>query len=497
MGVILIAALIGAIAFALSPKWPFSQAQVLENLQEAGNGQVVVRSFQKTYFPAPGCILEGVVLHRGPAEAKPLITIDKLIVRGSYHGLLLQHVSRIIAEGMRITIPAFGTAEAFHTTPSKITVDAIVANGTTLEFISRDPDKKPLTFDIHEAFLQNVGWNGPLKYRVKVHNPEPPGEVTAEGKFGVWNLNNAGETPLSGQYEFEQADLSVYDGISGTLSSKGKFEGKLAHVDISGTTDTPDFKVKGSSHSVQLTTNFDAYVDATRGDTFLKRVTADFWKTRILASGSIAGSANGKGKAALIDLKSSKARIEDLLRLFVEAKQSPMSGVVTLQAHVEIPSGPQDFLKKVKLRGAFGVQGGTFAESTQEDVDKLSAGARGEKDRTDPETVLTDLKGQVTLLGGTARFSDLSFGVPGASAHLQGTYNLINEKIDLRGQMAVDSKISNTTDGSKAFLLKVIEPFFKKKRKGEIVPVKIGGTYGHPTFGLDLQDKKAQKAPTP
>jgi hypothetical protein len=135
--------------------------------------------------------------------------------------------------------------------------------------------------------------------------------------------------------------------------------------------------------------------------------------------------------------------------------------------------------------------------STQEGVNKLSAGALGEKDPVDPETVLTDLTGQVNLLGGTAHFSDLAFNVPGASARVHGTYNLLDHKIDLRGQMQVDSKISNTETGTKAFLLKMMEPFFKKKNKGEIVPVRISGNYEHPTFGLDLNDRKAQRVPDP
>ena len=175
-----------------------------------------------------------------------------------------------------------------------------------------------------------------------------------------------------------------------------------------------------------------------------------------------------------------------------------MSGSITLQANVEIPPGQEEFLKKIKLRGKFGVAGGTFSKSsTQEGVNKLSAGARGEKDTSDPETAVTDLKGQVSLEEGVGTFSDLSFGVPGANASMHGTYNLLNEKIDLRGQMQVQSKISNTESGTKAFLLKMMEPFFKKKKKGEIVPVRISGTYGHPTFGLSLNDKNAQNVPDP
>jgi len=227
-------------------------------------------------------------------------------------------------------------------------------------------------------------------------------------------------------------------------------------------------------------------------------VDAHFLKTHIVAQGSIAKSPNGKGKTALIDLTSSNARIENILQLFVKVDRAPISGSVTLRAKAEIPPGHRRFLEKVKLRGSFGIGAGIFSKpSTQEGVNELSAGARGEKDSADPETVLTDLTGQAVLEEGTAKFSDLSFGVPGAAARMHGTYNLISHKIDLRGQMQVDSKISNTTSGAKALLLKVMEPFFKKRHNGEVVPVRISGTYEHPTYGLDLNDKTAQEVPPP
>ena len=149
-----------------------------------------------------------------------------------------------------------------------------------------------------------------------------------------------------------------------------------------------------------------------------------------------------------------------------------MSGNVTLQTHVEIPPGKEEFLKKIKLCGSFGIAGGTFSKpSTQQGIDKSERrGARRKRSTLDPETVLTDLTGRVDLQRGISTFSDLSFGVPGADARVHGTYNLLNERIDLRGQMQVQSRISNTEKGSKAFLLKMMEPFFKKRKKGEIVP---------------------------
>jgi hypothetical protein len=473
--------------------WPFQQKPVVQSLEEASDSKLSIRAFHRTYFPFPGCVLEGLQFNHGSNASQPLITIERLIIRGSYSGILFRRLTRITAEKMHILIPAFGSGETFHTTPSKITIDEIVANGTVLEFASSKADQQPLRFDIHDALLRDVGWNGALRYSVKVHNPEPPGEITASGKFGVWNINDPGQTPVSGEYKFDQADLSVYHGIAGTLSSGGKFSGVLAHIDIAGSTATPDFAVQSGGHRVQLTTEFSAYVDATRGDTFLKRVDAHFWRTHVVAQGSIAGSSGAPGKTALIDLNATDGRIEDILRLFVKADRPPMSGSVTLHAKTEIPPGERPFLQKVKLRGGFGVEAGSFAKPTQESVNKLSAGAEGEKDTSDPETVLTDLAGQVALVDGTAKFSDLSFGIPGAVSRLDGTYNLISHKVDLHGRLRVDTKISNTTTGAKAILLKVMDPFFKKKPKGEVLPVRITGTYEHPSFGLDFYDKAAQK----
>ena len=497
---LVVAAALCAVLLLWVELWPFQQKSVVQNLEEASDSKLRLRAFYRTYFPFPGCVLEGLEFNHGSNTSKPLITIEKLIIRGSYFGILSRRLTRITAENMHVFIPPFGSGQTFHTTPSKITIDEIVANGAVLEFALSKPDKQPLRFEIHEALLRDVGWKGALSYRVRVRNPEPPGEITASGNFGVWNINHPGQTPVSGEYKFDQADLSVYHGIAGTLSSVGKFGGMLAHIDIAGSTDTPDFEVQSGGHRVPLTTEFSAYVDATHGDTFLKHVDAHFWRTQVVAEGSIKESPGDHSKTALIDLTVRNGRIEDILGLFVKAKRAPMSGSVTLQARTEIPAGERPFLERVKLRGGFGVGAGSFSKlDTQERVNKLSAGAGGEKDDSDPETVLTDLTGRVTLEDGTARFSDLSFGVPGATSRVHGTYSLISHKIDLHGQLQVDTKISNTTGGAKAVLLKMMDPFFKKKRKGEVLPVRISGTYEHPSFGLDFYDSDAQKmsAPTP
>jgi AsmA-like C-terminal region len=483
--------------FVVHCYWPFKQAIVIQDLEEASDSKIQVRSFQRMYFPYPGCVLEGVVFLHG-SVAQPLITIERLTIQSTYIRVLSRHVNSINAEAMQVFIPAAGTRQAFHTKPSTITVGEIVADGSVVEFASGEPNKAPLRFDIHSASLRDVGWGGPLNYRITVRNPEPPGEVTASGQFGVWSERDPAQTPISGEYKFEKADLGVYGGIAGTLSSTGKFAGRLGHLNISGTTDMPDFEVKHGRHPVRLVTAFDAYVNGMNGDTFLNRVDANFGKTHIVARGSIAKTENGKGKTAQFHLTSDAGRIEDILGLFVKAPRSPMSGPLKAQASVTIPPGNHPFLEKVRLLGTFGIGGAEFSkQSTQEDVNKLSANACGEKNSEDPETILTDLKGKVTLEGGVATFADMSFDVPGAAARMHGTYDVINHKVDLHGQMHVLTKISNITSGAKALLLKIMDPFFKKRKKGEILPVRISGTYEKPSFGLDLNDKKAQTPPPP
>jgi hypothetical protein len=100
--------------------------------------------------------------------------------------------------------------------------------------------------------------------------------------------------------------------------------------------------------------------------------------------------------------------------------------------------------------------------------------------------VVENLTGHVVLKDAIATFSDLSFSVPGALAHVHGTYGLLTQQVNLHGTLQVDKKLSKGSTGMNSFLLRFAEPFFKKKSAGEIVPIKIDGTFSHQSYGLDL-----------
>jgi AsmA-like C-terminal region len=488
--------------------WPFRLDAVTKEFADESDSKVSAGSFHTTYFPHPGCVLEQVIFQHNPARgAPPLITVKRITIRGTFTGIFARHVERILVEGMHIFIPPLGS-EPFKTPPrSTVVIDDLVADGTVLEVASRDPGASPLEFSFRGFNIRDVGGNAPAVFKATLSNPQPPGEITTTGKFGPWNADEVGKTVVSGDYRFEHADLGVFPGMSGMLASSGKYSGALEHIEVEGSTDVPLFAVTRSSHHAQLRSQFHAVVNAENGDVFLQNVNANFRQTTISGQGSVAGEAGKPGKTAALTLASKDGRIQDLLLLWTKSPQAPMSGIVSFQAKVSVPPGETPFLKKVELQGDFGIDAGSFTKpDTQQGVNSLSQGALGDKnhkpenDGGAPQNVLSDLKGHVLVRNGIATFSDLSFGVPGASAQMRGTYNLISAKIDLHGTLKTQAEVSKTTHGIKSLMLKVLDPFFKNKPEGYLAPVKITGTYDHPAFGLDLGDprnKGSQHAKAP
>jgi hypothetical protein len=288
-------------------------------------------------------------------------------------------------------------------------------------------------------------------------------------------------------------NLSVYGGIAGTLSSRGKFSGTLDNIEAQGGVDIPNFSLSSSAHAVHLSTDFQAAVDAKNGDTNLASVQSHFERTSIFSKGAVTGHPGQHGKTAVLEMTVKSGRIEDLLRLFTEEQRPSMTGSLSLTARVEVPPGPPGFLSKLHLEGDFGVGGGRFTNAlVQTPVNRLSESARGEtkkQEESDPETVVSNLKGHISVKDGVAELSGVSFSTPGTLAEMRGTYNLLNKNINLLGVLHTNGKLADTTSGFKAVVLKAIVPFLKKKSV-TTVPFTITGTSAHPAFALDFDGKR-------
>jgi hypothetical protein len=500
IGVVVVLVALGIAGAAIATHWPFTRGSVIEALEQTFAGTVEVKSFQVTYF-APGCVLEGVTLrrnvdHQGDPKTPAIASAERLTIQGSYAGFFMfpKRVPRVKVEGLRV----FASPESeragtqplpAHADQVKVVIEEISADEAILEFSSGEVGARPLKFEIHKLTLNGVGHGRVMAFHAALRNPMPPGEIRTDGQFGPLRRDDPGKTRASGSYVFEHADLGAFAGIAGTLSSAGKFDGLLEQLEVAGNTDVPNFEVDHSrKHTVRMKTEFAATVNGMNGEVVLKSVSAEFGKTSLVVRGKVADKAGAAGKTVTLVGMQKQGTIEDWLQLLAKAERPAMTGAMNFRVQVEVPPGERDFIDRVNLQGDFAIGSADFTKpTTQNAVDTLSQVALGGKpNEAPPAAVEESMKGHVEMKEMVATFTDFDFGVPGALAHMHGTYGILTKKVDLHGTLRVDNKLSNGATGIKAVLLKVAEPFFKKKKQAEMVPIKMGGTYPNPSYGLDV-----------
>jgi AsmA-like C-terminal region len=468
---------------ALNVLWPFTREKVQADLGDATGSTVVVKSLHKTFFP-PGCVMKDVTLT--PLQnPRATVHIQQLTIRSSYARLLSKHVDMSVdgAEA-HLPIPGQDTGFRFNTKP-KATVDALHAKNSVLLFHSQANGRAPLRFEIHELVLKHPGIREEMPFDVKLSIPEPPGELQISGKVGPWRSDNSGQTPLSGIYSLQRADLAAFRGIRGLLSSQGHFDGNIEHIQVQGSADTPDFEVAQSGHKVHVAGDYRVLVNGTNGDVSLEDIHASFARTRVESSGTVAKGADGR--TADLKLSSREGRIQDVLMLFIKAPVSPITGDLAFNANAKVPGTLQDFVRKVQFTSDFTIRDGHLTNpNTQYKMDHLSQEAQGKKETDDPANAISDVTAHVELRDGVANFTNLKFRVPGALAHLHGTYDLTTEKIDMHGLLLMQADLPHATSGIKSFLLKPINIFLRKNRHGGArIPVTITGTYDKPVYKTD------------
>jgi AsmA-like C-terminal region len=466
-------------------KWAFGHDRIAKALSDATSGTVQFKSFRNVYVPRLGCVAEGVIIRRKDSgDSPPLISIAKLTIVSSLATVLRKHVSLMKAEGLQVTPEGNGWPES--KSQSKIVIDELVADNASLQVL-HDAGNKPLDFKVHHFSMRNVGGDDAMPFRVELLNPLPTGEISATGKLGPWKTQGRDQIGVTGSYSFRHADLSAIGGIAGLLSSDGKFEGTIRKLHVTGQTHTPEFEVTSTKHRFPLDTDFDAEVNATNGDVVLRQIDAKLLDTRIRGEGTVMPDPQQHRRTATLSFVAQDGKIQDVLFPFVKAPHSPMSGITTFRARVVLPGGEEPFVRRVSLRAEFGIADGRLTSAkSQQKLNNASERARGNPDVDHPEHVLSDLKGQVQLQDGVATFSNFSFAIPGALAAMHGTYNLVSERINFRGTLKLEAKISDTTGGIKGVLLKAISPFIKKNKPQDPLPVAVTGTYDHPQYSVSV-----------
>jgi len=469
---------------------------------------VEFKDFQVWMRPGVHVVVDGLTLrHEGRTDVPPLIEIRRASFDTSLPGILGEkfRIHRVRLEGLQIHTPPRKTGEkplisATDEDLAKkypVIIEEILADDAILEPLPKDRGKPPRPFFIHHVDLHNFRFDQPAAFHALLTNPTPQGEIDCTGQFGPWHADEPRSTPVDAKFTFEHADLGTLKGLSGILSSKGQFKGPLDYLKVKGETETPNFTLRTAGHPVALHTEYSAIVDGTTGDVILENVIAMFMNTTLTVRGEVVDLTTQKGRTIRLDAASRKARVEDLLRLAVNTDRPAMSGTAKLQAKIDIPEKDEDLIERMLLEGQFGIGDIQFTNNEiQDKIDTLSHKGQGQPQRGAEGTELSELLGKFTMKKGVVEFSKLTFGVEGASLAMAGTYNMDSGQLDFRGKLRLDAKLSKTTTGMKSFFLKAVDPFFKGKDGGTVLPIKITGTKDQPKYGLDLHDK-ANKEPAP
>jgi hypothetical protein len=473
-------------------------------LERKFESSVQFSDFAVSLYPHVRLVVSSVVLrHEGRTDIPPLIEVRLITLEAGLSSLVSRHprVSSVRLDGLRINMPPRRQdgKPRLHGTQANLAeqypvfIHRLRADDALVVLLRKESDrgKPPREFAIHHLEVSDFDFANPASFHALLTNPVPRGDIDCDGRFGPWEAADPRRTPVDARYTFRNADMGTLKGLSGTLSSDGRFKGPLDYLEVEGNTDVPDFALRTSDHPMALHTDFSAIVDGTNGDTILTKVVAKFRHTTLVTKGEVVDrNREVKGRTILMDTISQSARIDDLLLLAVKSSPPAMAGSARLKAKIALPEGTGDLIERLQIDGQFGVGQAQFSsESIQGKIDSLSRRGQGQPNATGLGTALSELQGAFRVDKGLVTFSRLRFAVPGAAVVLAGNYALDTGQMNFRGKLKLQAQLSQTTTGVKSFFLRALNPFFNAKDAGTVLPIKITGTKDSPVFGLDFHDK--------
>jgi hypothetical protein len=503
---------LGAASIAISRAEPILRVAVIETLSTRFKSKVELDAFHVSLLKGLQVSGDGLRIfgdtdpNNHEPGIQPIINVAEFQFRMGIRAFLRtpMRVDTVYVRGLQLNLPPREHRDEMNRMAPKegkikIVVDRFVCDNAQLIINTLKPGKLPLEFDIESLKMTTIGPGLPLHFDANLTNPKPVGNVLSSGSFGPWQADSPRDTPVSGTYSFNHADLGTIKGIGGILSSTGKYAGILDKIVVDGATDTPDFRVATSGRKVPLHTDFHAIVDGTSGDTYLQPVKAKLLTTWLTANGSVVRTKDPQGHHVELDVVIEKGKIEDLLKLAVHTDPPIMTGAVRLKTKFDLPPGEPDVANRLKLSGNFEVSGAHFTnDKIQGKIDALSMRSQGKPKLAQdniPDNVNSDLTGTFGLDDGLISFSQLDFRIPGTRVDLTGTYSLDGNQFDFHGKARMDAKLSQMVTGWKSILLKPADPFFSKNGAGTEIPVKITGTKSEPHFGTDFGRKDDVESP--
>ena len=524
--VLLVFLLLGvAITIAIHRAEPMLRAAIIEKLEEHFHARVELDSFHVSLINGlwaegkglriwPPADVAGVAVPgpNGAVETRPLIQLDEFRFHAPLRYKLGEPIRISVVEliGLDVDVPpkphfthaatpADGVPPGQNREPSmRFEIESMECKGANLTLETSKPGKLPLEFAIAHIKLSHVSVGGSMQFDAQLTNPRPAGIIVTSGSMGPWVVEDPGETPLMGNYRFENADLGVFKGIAGTLNSTGRYQGALRDLTVDGQANVPDFSLTHFGTSLPLETVFHATVDGTNGDTWLQPVHATLGESHFIAEGKIVGVppetspdgiAQPGGHEIALNVTVDRGRAEDFLRLTSKGGTPLLTGALTLKTTLEIPPGPVPVQEKMRLNGNFLLEDAAFTSAKiQNEVGELSRHGQGQpKDANSaPSQVRSAIASDLTMAGGVVTLPNLKYTVPGAEIDLSGKYGLDGGTLNFKGTVRTNATVSQMVGGWKGVLLKPADKLFRKDGAGTEVPIHIDGTEQDPMFGVDI-----------
>ena len=482
----------------LISRWPFNQSRVKAGLEKSFHGRVEIETYQKVYWPEPGFIARGLVLHRteDPAVA-PLASADSVIVAARWSNLLLlQHRVRLIEiEGLKVDIPASGTEARREDFPPgdgkefsgpRTMLEVLHLHGSTLKV---GTSGEPWVMPVPDLLLEHVVKDHDALFNVNVLLPKPAAAIHAVGSIGPLHSRHLADLPVSADFTVSHLTFENIGNLKGTLDGHGSFHGVLSAIDLTGQAETRNFGI-GKGRPTAATASVTARVNGLNGDTELRSIDAHTGATTVHASGTV----EGKPKLTLMQISIDRGRVQDVVRPFLAA-ESAVAGDVRGTSSLRVTPGGngRKFLDRLSMDAHMTLSDEKFTRRSMEEslsafsrramgASTTSAEARPAPPSAGEPDVMLAAKGAAQLRGGVAHTSNLTALFPGAEIHLGGTYDFHTSTVHMTGNLTMKSDISHVTTGFKSLLLKPLSPFFRHHNGPEgapavtVVPIAVTGT---------------------
>lgn len=528
---VLLAAVTVAAVMAARRTEPYLRARIVEGLSNHFHARVELESFHVSLGNGfrgewgvwaqghglrvwPPAEVAGVQVPNPPVPAPPLISLESF----GFHVPLRYkpdqpvYIGEIRLQGLHVTLPpkshflhlsaqqtpAVAQPTAGGGLPIRFQLGTVECKDAELTLETSKPGKLPLEIEIAKFKVTDIAPDNSMHFDAELTNPKPVGTVHTKGIFGPWLVSDPGESPISGEYKFDNADLSDFKGIAGTLSSTGNYAGTLRDLNVDGQTDTPDFSLTHFGNAMDLKTKFHAVVDGTNGDTRLDPVNAILGHSHITAQGQVVrayshagGQTRGIGHDIDLGIEIKQGRMEDFLRLASHETTPLLTGDLDLKSTLHIPPGKEPVYERMGLKGQFQLDQAQFSsDKVQKRIEELSLRGQGHPNEVkspDHQAVQSSMQSDFQLADGVITLPNLVFTVPGADIDLSGTYKLDGGMLGFVGVAKMQATVSKMIGGWKGLLLKPADHMFKKDGAGTEVPIHVAGTYKNPDFGVDVK----------